>query len=117
LKTYTYSAEKLLTLTWDGITCDAGRMNVTGSKPTTVSIYPNPAVDNFTVELNSSEAGSMTMNIYNMNGSLVSSKDLKLTQGNNVINENISSLSSGIYFVNFYNSASNETIVKKLVKN
>ncbi|MFN3969364.1 T9SS type A sorting domain-containing protein [Flavobacterium sp.] len=113
----TYSAEKSVTLTWDTRTCDIGRMNVSGGTPTTVSIYPNPAVDNFTVELNSSEAGSMTMTIYNMNGSQVSTKDLKLTEGNNVINENISSLSSGIYFVNFYNSTNNETIVKKLVKN
>jgi hypothetical protein len=83
----------------------------------TVSIYPNPAVDNFTVEFNSPEASKMTMTIFNINGSVVSSKELQLTEGNNVINENISSLSSGMYFVNFYNAANNETIVKKLVKN
>jgi hypothetical protein len=115
------TAEKAISLTWDGVTaCPGAKMETTTIAPaltSTVSIYPNPAVDNFTVEFNSPEASKMTMTIFNINGSVVSSKELQLTEGNNVINENISSLSSGMYFVNFYNSANNETIVKKLVKN
>ena len=113
----TYSTEKSISLTWDGVTLCGGKMEALVSNSTSVSIYPNPAIDNFTVELISPEASKMTMTIFNLNGSVISTKDLQLTEGNNVINENISSLSSGIYFVNFYNSANNETIVKKLVKN
>jgi hypothetical protein len=113
----TYSTEKSISLTWDGVTICGGKMNTSVSDSISVSIYPNPAVDNFTVELISPEASKMTMTIFNINGSVVSSKELQLTEGNNVINENISSLSSGMYFVNFYNAANNETIVKKLVKN
>nr|WP_294774890.1 T9SS type A sorting domain-containing protein [uncultured Flavobacterium sp.] len=113
----TYSTEKSISLTWDGVTLCGGKMDSNVSLPSTVSIYPNPAVDNFTIELMSPVSSKMTMTIVDMNGSVVSTKDLELTEGKNVINENISSLSSGIYFVNFYNSANNETIVKKLVKN
>jgi hypothetical protein len=82
----------------------------------TVSIYPNPASDNFNVEISTAEVSKMEMTIVNINGAVVSSKNLQLTAGNNVINENITSLSSGIYFVRFYNATSNETIVRKLVK-
>ena len=81
-----------------------------------VSIYPNPAKDNFTLELTSSQAGEMSMTIYNLNGSLIRTKNIKLTQGNNSINEDVSSLASGIYFVQVYSSSNGETIVKKLVK-
>jgi hypothetical protein len=113
----TFSIEKTIKLTYDGLACGAKVDTSAVSVPTTVSIYPNPAVDNFTVELTSSEVSRMTMTIYNMNGSVVSSKDLELTEGNNVINENISSLASGVYIVNFYNATNNENIVKRLVKN
>ncbi len=81
-----------------------------------VSIYPNPAKDNFTLELTSSQAGEMSMTIYNINGGLIRTKNIKLTEGNNMINEDVSSLASGIYFVQIYSSSNNETIVKKLVK-
>jgi hypothetical protein len=47
---------------------------------------------------------------------MVRTKNVQLTEGNNVINEDVSSLSSGIYFVQIYNVSNGETIVKKLVK-
>jgi hypothetical protein len=34
----------------------------------------------------------------------------------NTVNENISGLTNGIYFVQFVNQATNDTIVKKLIK-
>ena len=81
-----------------------------------VSIYPNPARDNFNLELTASEVSEMSMTIYNMNGAMVRAKNVQLTEGNNVINEDVSSLSSGIYFVQIYNASNGETVVKKLVK-
>ena len=81
-----------------------------------VSIYPNPTRDNFTLELTASELSEMSMTIYNINGAMVRAKNVQLTEGNNVINEDVSSLSSGIYFVQIYNASNGETVVKKLVK-
>jgi hypothetical protein len=113
-----FSATKSITLTWDGInTCPVAPKMAKPTTATTVSIYPNPASDNFNVEVTTSEVSEMEMTIVNINGAVVGSKNLQLTVGNNVINENVSSLSSGIYFVRFYNATNNETIVKKLVKN
>ena len=112
----TYSAEKSITLSWDGITVCSAKM-ATPSITSAVSIYPNPANDNFTLELTASEISEMSMTIYNMNGTIVRAKNVQLSEGNNVINEDISSLASGIYFVRFNNSTNNETITKKLIKN
>ncbi|MFN3969353.1 T9SS type A sorting domain-containing protein [Flavobacterium sp.] len=106
------SAVKTINLT--STACPA-RMDASGVT-SEVSIYPNPAKDNFTLELTSSQAGEMSMTIYNLNGSLIRTKNIKLTQGNNSINEDVSSLASGIYFVQVYSSSNGETIVKKLVK-
>jgi hypothetical protein len=58
----------------------------------------------------------MSMTIYNINGVEIRTKNVQLTEGTNIINEDVSSLSSGIYFVQIYNTSNNETFVKKLVK-
>jgi hypothetical protein len=81
-----------------------------------VKLYPNPATNVFNVELNALTDAQMEMTVYSMNGSLVNSKNIQLTEGNNTITEDISSLSTGIYFVKFTNTSSNETIIKKLIK-
>ena len=81
-----------------------------------VSIYPNPAKDNFNLELTTSVASEMSMTIYSLNGATVRTKNVQLSEGNNVINEDISSLANGVYFVRFNNPTNNETIVRKLIK-
>jgi hypothetical protein len=114
-----YSAEKLITLSWDGIsTCPTLPTSDTSKiiSKVALSIYPNPAKDNFTLELTSSEVGQMSMTIYNINGAVMRTKNVQLTKGNNVVNEDVSSLASGIFFVQIYNSTNGETMVKKLVK-
>ena len=78
--------------------------------------YPNPANNVFNVELNASADAQLEMNVYSMNGSLVSSKNIQLSEGNNTITEDISYLSNGIYFVKFNNTSTNEMIIKKLIK-
>jgi len=82
----------------------------------TVSIYPNPATSEFNVEVNAANDGVMTMSIYTVEGAVVSTKDLSVTEGVTNVNENISGLANGIYFVQFVNQTTNETIVKKLIK-
>ena len=70
---------------------------------TTMSIYPNPAVDRLTVTL----SNNAEIVIYNIMGQKVMSQEGRV--GNN--NINISSLNSGIYFVNA-GSSTQKFIVK-----
>lgn len=106
------SAIKSITLT--SAACNPFKMVAPASSA--VSMYPNPVRDNFTLELTSSQVGEMEMTIYNINGAVIRTKNVQLTEGNNVFNEDVSSLSSGIYFVQIYNASNDETVVKKLVK-
>lgn len=90
------------------------------SEVTTVSsvvIYPNPVVDMFNMEINVAQNSNLEMSMVNLNGSVIFTKQIELTAGSNVVTENISSLSNGVYLVRFYNTLTNELIVKKLIKN
>ena len=89
---------------------------ISGTK-SSITMYPNPASDIFNVELTVGANEDITMSIVAINGAVVSSRKLNVTEGFNTINENVSSLKTGIYFVQFVNATTNETIVKKLVKN
>jgi len=80
------------------------------------NIYPNPAIDTFNIKLDTEIASEINMQIFSINGSLITEKTISLEQGTNNITENVSDYSKGIYFVKFTNSATNETIVKKLIK-
>jgi hypothetical protein len=80
------------------------------------NIYPNPAVETFNANLDAEVASEVSMQIFSINGSLISERTISLEQGTNNITENVSEFSKGIYFVKFTNSATNETIVKKLIK-
>ena len=83
---------------------------------TAISVYPNPATSDFNVDVTAVRGGVVTMSIFTIEGAVVSTKDLNVTEGNTTVNENISGLANGIYFVQFVNQATNETIVKKLIK-
>ncbi|MGL2965308.1 T9SS type A sorting domain-containing protein [Flavobacterium sp. XGLA_31] len=105
------------TFTLSTATCPAAKMETTKEVTNTaIQVYPNPATDVFNVDVTSAGEGVITMSIYTINGSVVSTKNLNVTEGLNTVNENISSLSNGVYFVQFVNQTTNETIVKKLVK-
>jgi len=115
-----YSAEKLITLTWDGITtCPESGNNkeIATTVASNVSqIYPNPAVDTFSIDLSTTVGSEVSLTIYSINGAIVKTSKVQLVEGFNTINEDITSLGSGIYFVRLVNESNNETIVRKLVK-
>ena len=107
------SAVKTLALT-SGV-CPGAKQSNDSSVTQEINIYPNPVKDEFNIELNSLQ-GQMEMSIFSMNGAIISSKNIPLIEGNNIINENVSTLAAGVYFVRLTNSSSNETIIKKLIK-
>ena len=107
------SAVKTITLA--SAVCGA-KMDSNARVENAIAIYPNPATDSFNVDLTAGNNDSITMSIITINGAVVSTKKLDIVEGFNTVNENISDLKTGIYFVQFVNETTNETIVKKLIK-
>ena len=66
-----------------------------------LSIYPNPAVDNVTIDLSIANAGNATIMIYDVNGKLVHSESMGyLAEGNHQYTLNCSKFVHGMYLVN-----------------
>ncbi len=108
------ATNKLLSLTV-GTDCAFRNSKVTVTSNIT-EIYPNPANEFFNVNFETEVPSNVNMQIFSINGSLVSERTISLEAGSNNITENVSEYSKGIYFVRFTNSSTNETIVKKLIK-
>ena len=66
---------------------------------TTTRIYPNPVVDQMTIEVNAAQASEMSISVYNLMGQKVMDKNVNINTGINTPTLNTSSLSSGVYFV------------------
>ena len=66
---------------------------------TTTRIYPNPVVDQMTIEVNASQASEMSISVYNLMGQKVMDKNVSINTGINTPTLSTSSLSSGVYFV------------------
>ena len=115
-----YSAEKLITLTWDAIaTCPESGNNrevATAVASNVSQIYPNPATDTFSLDLSTTLGSEVSLTIYSINGAVVKTSKVQLVEGFNTVSEDVSNLVEGIYFVKLYNATNNETIVRKLVK-
>ncbi|MFV5701771.1 T9SS type A sorting domain-containing protein [Flavobacterium sp. XS2P12] len=112
------SAIKSITLATTS--CPTARMSSTTKEALTVStteVYPNPASSDFNIDITASKAGVLEIAIYSLDGTIaVNPKSVQLQEGANTINENISSLKSGIYLVQLTNSSNSEVITKKLIK-
>jgi hypothetical protein len=81
------------------------------------SVYPNPAVSEFNIDIETSKVGDIQMYIYSLNGIMVMNpKTINLEAGRNTINQNVSNLSKGLYIVRLVDSNNKEIMVKKLIK-
>ncbi len=78
------------------------------------NVYPNPTVQDLTVELTSVDDADMTINIISSTGTLVASEQLTSMAGQKSrINFNVDNLASGIYTVQVQGLAS--TLTKRVV--
>ncbi|MEC4005485.1 T9SS type A sorting domain-containing protein [Flavobacterium sp. SUN052] len=81
------------------------------------SVYPNPAVSEFNIDIDASKVADVQMYIYSLNGTMVMNpKTINLDAGRNTINQNVSNLSKGLYIVRLVDSNNKEIMVKKLIK-
>jgi hypothetical protein len=75
---------------------DAAQLNV--------KTYPNPFIHSFTFEINSSEAKDAKLNVYNLNGQIMISEDIKTDNGYFKKEYNTDAFSAGLYIVEVSNA-------------
>lgn len=78
-----------------------------------VQLMPNPARDNFSIELNAASQ-SVSVSVYSITGQIVSEFNYGALEGKQIIPVNISSLQSGIYTVKI--QMNNEVSTHQLIK-
>ncbi len=80
-----------------------------------ISIYPNPAINEVTIEINNIQNKNVNLDIFDISGKLI--QNVKLNAKEDLINQqlNISQFVSGIYFMNF--TIDNKEYLKKIIKN
>lgn len=96
-------------------TMETGTMNFT--------IYPNPASDDFTIEINnignpstSIRNRQFTAEVYSVYGTLVIRKNFEVTEGENSLKVQLGDNNSGIYFVRLLDQSNNEMFKRTVIK-
>ena len=80
------------------------------------SIYPNPVKDCMTISVIAPKAENAILLINDIAGRVVVTKNLILKEGNNNLELNISSITSGQYFAKLIVTGGRETVIEKFVK-
>ncbi|MEO0468146.1 MAG: PKD domain-containing protein, partial [Bacteroidota bacterium] len=81
-----------------------------------VSLFPNPAREQFTLRLDLKTAADLTLDLQNMMGQSVSIKNIDAFQGRNEVNWNVSELSKGVYFLRISNETAQMDPVKVIIR-
>lgn len=64
-----------------------------------INLYPNPADGSVNLVLNAAKATKAALTVYNMVGQAITTTDVNLVGGNNTFQLDVTSYTSGIYFV------------------
>ena len=92
-----------------------GRLSQTSNVSVT-GMYPNPTSDSFNLELSATKSADVSVTVYSFDGIVVSTKNVQLSEGTNVLNENLSSQRNGIYLVKIIDSITGLETIKKIIK-
>jgi hypothetical protein len=66
--------------------------------------------------MQSSKATAAQMQVYTFEGNLLLSKLINLAEGENTVSQSVAQLKKGLYIVKITNEATNEVVVKKMIK-
>ncbi len=97
------------------LTLDTAEFDL-ASQGNKVSISPNPIDDNSKLRFTATDAERVAIEIYNINGKLVSTIYHDAQVGNNEVQISKSMLTSGIYFSKIISSTTSYEVVKIIVK-
>jgi len=79
-----------------------------------ISIYPNPIKDNINIQINSAEKTNVSIEIIDINGTVVYNRNKNLNRDNNLIEINVNNLNSSVYFVKILNNKGYILFTKKI---
>lgn len=80
-----------------------------GEAATSFRIYPNPAVNDFTVSFTASKSSNAVLMIRNTSGQTVYSDKINILKGDNSVQVRSNSLKSGMYYISIVNDDINFT--------
>lgn len=78
-----------------------------------ISLYPNPAIDKFTLAFQSESDGNYLVEILNLSGEVLQSKLWEIAAGNNQLPIQLESYDSGLYFISI--TGRGGTVTKRIV--
>lgn len=107
--TYTYGEVEDYTVVITGNSARSAEINpnlknITGENITNVSLHPNPARDNLTVEFTGSSNDNVKVNVYNLSGQKVMNIENPSVKGLTIYNLNTNKLVSGFYIFEIENN-------------
>lgn len=79
-----------------------------------MNLFPNPTVENLTLDFTAAEVKDLTVNIYNQNGQRVLNRNVVAQNGENRLVFSVNDYVSGVYFVEVTDGA--QSTVKRFVK-
>lgn len=85
----------------------------TGTAVSNMAVAPNPAVNSFTLRLQSVSASSETVRIMNAAGTIMQQQNIFLQAGTNQVVVDIAGLAKGIYFVQLMSSGTTLQLLKQ----
>ncbi len=83
--------------------------------PFEIKIYPNPAIEKFSIEFVSNINSEIVIEIYDMNGNRITVRKEIVTEGNNLLECNVSEFTKGIYLIKLVDELNQMVVTKKLV--
>ncbi|MFN6040189.1 MAG: T9SS type A sorting domain-containing protein [Bacteroidota bacterium] len=80
-----------------------------------LKIYPNPAKENFCIELFSKENQTISVKLCDMRGAEVKYQQLNLSEGQNKRSVEVTGLATGLYYIHLFNADGILLSVKKMM--
>lgn len=75
-----------------------GNNNLSGTGSISIkNLYPNPALNNFTLEIDAKKSGNGILIVHDMTGKKINEKSVSIIEGTQSVNHQFSNLSKGIY--------------------
>lgn len=83
----------------------------------TIDLYPNPAMHDLTIYLESDQVRELTIGLYDNMGKLIANQSTLIQKGSNAIPVNVEQLSDGMYTFRFEDALNSAIITKRFIKN
>lgn len=91
-------------------------VNENMSAITGINLYPNPATENVTINVDMIEATKISVNVFDITGKMLMNVNSAMNQGLNSITLNVSELPSGVYFTTITSHSFNKTLKMIITK-